>query len=166
MSPKTRRRVTDRPKGIFLSHVQTDQSTCFPCFGWDTGPEFNQLTKDHRLFLQRKEEEGLIMWPILPWSVPMRGSCAQAHAVARTQMGPNTFRHQCPTSLAACLQSALILILQVFQSFVQCINRVFEVFFPQLLPSLIDFFPKCCRCELGRRSPLPCLWLPSSPTRL
>ena len=33
-----------RPKGILLSHhVETDQGTCFHCFGWDAGPEFNHL---------------------------------------------------------------------------------------------------------------------------
>ena len=38
------RRVTVQPKGILLSHhVETDQGTCFHCFGWDAGPEFYQL---------------------------------------------------------------------------------------------------------------------------
>ena len=33
-----------RPKGILLSHhVETDQGTCFHCFGWDAGREFNHL---------------------------------------------------------------------------------------------------------------------------
>ena len=69
------RRVTVQPKGILLSHhVETDQGTCFHCFGWDAGPEFNQLTEDHRFFLQ-KEEEVLAMRPILLRNISMRGSC-------------------------------------------------------------------------------------------
>ena len=69
-----RTRVTVQPKGILLSHhVEADQGTCFHCFGWDAGPEFYQLTEDHRFFL--KEEEELAMRPILLRNISMRGSC-------------------------------------------------------------------------------------------
>ena len=85
-----RRRVTVQPKGILFSHVETDQGTCFHCFGWDAGPEFNQLTKVHRFFLWKEEEE-LAMRPILPRNISMRQSCVLTHTIPRVQIRPNTF---------------------------------------------------------------------------
>ena len=48
------------------------------------GPKFDQLTEDHRLFLQKEKEE-LTVRSILLWDIPMRGCCAQTHTVPKMQ---------------------------------------------------------------------------------
>ena len=55
-----------RPPGILLGHhVQTDQGTCFHCFGLGCWAKTNQLPEDHRLFLQ-KEMKSSPYGPYLP----------------------------------------------------------------------------------------------------
>ena len=85
---KIRSWVTVRPKGIFLSrHVPTNQGTCFHCFSWDTRPEFDQLTKNHRLLLLYEEEKkSAPMRPILPGAFQC---VVQTRAVPGIQTGPN-----------------------------------------------------------------------------
>ena len=82
--------------------------------------------------------------------------CANARCCTDQNRSKHLPTSVCPTSLAPCLsplghkqaiddqisrkilsqQSALVLMLQTLQSFVQCFNRDFEVLSPELLPSL------------------------------
>ena len=109
----------------------------------------DQLTEDHRLFLQEEEEE-LTMRPTLPWRrFNAWMLCVNAHRfMDSTRVKPFPTK-VCPTSLAPCLsppghkplkttfttrlgpKSSLARILHALQSFVQCHDRVLEVFFPQ-----------------------------------
>ena len=123
------------------------------------------------------------MRPILRWNVPMRGGCAQTHAVPRIQMGANTFPQRfCPTSLAPCLsplgrkplkttsatgltpKNQLSTNSPHTQSFVQCHNRVFEVLFPQFQSLLTS--SQNVVFAFWVTNFLPCLWLPSFSRRL
>ena len=79
--------VAVHPPRVLLGHlVQANQGTCFHHFNWDAGPKPNQLP-DHRLFLQREEEEFAIR-PVPPWDTPLRGGCAQPHTVPSIQKRP------------------------------------------------------------------------------
>ena len=69
--------VAVHPPGVLLGHHVR----------WDAGPKPNQLPEDHRLFLQKAEEE-LTIRPIPPWDISLRGSCAQPHAVPSIQKRP------------------------------------------------------------------------------
>ena len=53
----------------------------------DAGPKPNQLPEDHRLFLQKEEEE-LAVRPVSLWHIPLRGGCAQTHTVPSIQKRP------------------------------------------------------------------------------
>ena len=131
------------------------------------GVERHVVRSHHRL-LSDKEEKELAMRPILPWSVPTCGRCAQAHTVLQVHARPNAFpkrpfphllqnlgshttaghcnvsdfprdvSNQWPTSVG---------VLQALQRFVQGYDWVFELLFTQLQA----FFSsqRCCLCELG-----------------
>ena len=53
----------------------------------DAGLHPNHLPEDHRLLLQRAEEE-LAVRPLSPWDIPLRGGCAQTHTVPSIQKMP------------------------------------------------------------------------------
>ena len=120
-----------------------------------------QLDLCHRLLLDKEEEE-LALRPILPWNVPISGSCAQAHTASRVQAKPDAFtkRHfstsfaksWCPHSCrplhsrdfpreTSCQRLSLIGILQALQRYVQGYDWVFEV---RLSPVLA-----CLHCPKG-----------------
>ena len=70
-------------KSGFLLHQKEEKLAMRP----DAGPKPNQLPEDHRLFLQKEEEE-LAMRPVSPWDIPSRGGCAQTHTVPSIQKRP------------------------------------------------------------------------------
>ena len=136
-----------------------------------TGPEFDQLTEDHRLFVQNEEEE-LTMRPTLSWNVPMRGCCVQTHAVPRVQTGPHPFSHKGLFHISGTMprqisgqKSSFARILHARQSFLQCHNRVFEVLLPQFQSRLISS-QNVVFAFWVIKILLPCLWPPSFSTGL
>ena len=123
-------------------------SSAIMCKPIKAGPEFDQLTWGHRLFLQKKEEE-LTMRPVLPWHIPLHGGSAQTYAVPRSPIGPNALPDRRPTKVgeSLCLhhceasfhqleptlshRSSAVRLFQAGQGSVQSHNWVFEVLFPQ-----------------------------------
>ena len=58
-------------KGRLLLHQKEEKLAMLP----DAGPQSNQLPGEHRLFLQKEEEE-LAVGPISPGDIPLRRGCA------------------------------------------------------------------------------------------
>ena len=54
------------------------------------GPNSTNSLRTVGTFFQKEKEE-LTVWSMLLWDIPMRGGCAQPHAVPRIPIGLNTF---------------------------------------------------------------------------
>ena len=151
-SPKFRRLTTTEPSFVpCCQQVHTNQRTRLDRFCRDKGIWQHFIRSHHRL-LHCKEEKELAVRPTLPWNVPMRGCCAQAHAVPRVQVRPDAsqngpshifckmpyppnrsplqFAWLVPITLSQ--RSNLKRIYWALQSFVQDYDWVLAVLFPQL----------------------------------
>ena len=151
-------------EGRFPQPSCADQSR----HGHQTGPKFDHLTEDHRLFLQKEKEEAhRAVHTSLGHSNAWR-LCANAHC-PKDPIKANLFPTKvCPTPLALCLsplghkplQTCSTTGLEPIVSLdtdSPCTSKLGPV--PQLglcgalptVPVAFHVFPKCCPCVLGDR---------------
>ena len=124
----------------------------------DAGPQPNKLPEDHRLFLQKEEEE-LTMRPVPLRDIPLRGGCAQTHIVPSIQRRPQnlfpdpiphgrrSLQPRSPKSLEP--TSASVLSSTHFRALSSAAFGSWRC--SSQSSSRVLFLPKCCLCEMDRK---------------